>query len=282
MNSASTVSVANLNVYQGTMTDFIRVDTADSFTATGIMKAESVDGTVVPSAYDTTKSGLFSFANIRSLSIDSVTVTTCNLLVSPSLLIDTVASTNIKASNFLTVKVQASDLIVFKKPTSIMLTQPTFSGILNNMANTTRYAVSITNLQLVQGSSFYTISKPSFRTSTVQMLGIKSSTLALASDTTKYPITLEYCSFSNNIFTGYDLVTFADLSSSSVQLVNSFCIPDTSKPTCASATYYDPIQMSCTACPSGCTSCTSGSQCLTCAVPQMTVNALTGLCTCPF
>ena len=67
-----------------------------------------------------------------------------------------------------------------------------------------------------------------------------------ATDTSKYTFVLSTCAFANNIYSGYDLYDFTDVSTSVFDLDNTNCIPATALPSCDSGTYYDTILKSCT------------------------------------
>lgn len=80
--------------------------------------------------------------------------------------------------------------------------------------------------------SFLTIDTPTFKNSSVSLINVNSYTFASATDMNKYLITIQYCTFSNNLFNGYQMLTFTDLPTATFDLVNSFCILDNLKPTC--------------------------------------------------
>lgn len=119
-SSPASLAVSGLTVSQSSLTDFLRVDNADSFTATAL-KFDQIDGSTQGAATPAAGSALLSVTGANTVAMESVQVTSSTLMVSSAILIDGVA--NVRANNgiFQSVKVQNADLMVVKKPTSLTL-----------------------------------------------------------------------------------------------------------------------------------------------------------------
>eukprot|EP00347_Sterkiella_histriomuscorum_P014593 403360292 len=177
--------------------------------------------------------------------LSNIKVDNSKITHSPALIIDTCPAIYLSDSNFTNIQLQTNDLIVLSSIQSI----------------------SIDNLQvtnIILKSETYG----------------KGFTLMNTSDTSIYNMTLKYCDFSNNAFTGYDLINLSGLGTDYFDLDNQFCFTETLKPTCSLNQYYDYMLKSCQSCPSGCSTCLNEKQCTSCQVQQMSINSI-GLCQCP-
>ena len=157
----------------------------------------------------------------------------------------------------------------------------TVINVLNSQIDQTRYAFSVTTLNLIKDMSMIKMEKPTLNNSQIPLLSVKGINLQNPLDTSKYLISLQYCSFSNNLFTGYDLLSFTDLPTSRLNLENLNCISDSAKSQCAEGLYFNSIMKTCTKCPKGCASCKSDQECTACSVQKMSVNQINGKCECP-
>lgn len=115
LNTASKVVMTQVNYTQGVLTDFLRLDTADSLSLNNV-KLNSLNGSVAGASLDTTKSALLTLSNVKNVTLDSIQVSSSTLLVSPVLMIDTCSMVTLKNSLFQSVKIQSNDMIVVKKP----------------------------------------------------------------------------------------------------------------------------------------------------------------------
>ena len=109
----------------------------------------------------------------------------------------------------------------------------------------TLFVYSVLDFTLISGQSSLTVDKPTLKNSSVALLSVDGISENQA-DTSTYNIGIQYCTFTNNLLTGYNLLYFNGLPSPQVTLQNNFCIPLSSMPVCVGNNYYDPILGSCT------------------------------------
>jgi hypothetical protein len=74
LSSYAAVTMSNITLNTGTMTDFIRLDTAESLLMTGVNRFDTVDGSVAGASLDTSKSGLLSISTVKSVTLDGLTI----------------------------------------------------------------------------------------------------------------------------------------------------------------------------------------------------------------
>jgi Ni2+-binding GTPase involved in maturation of urease and hydrogenase len=91
---------------------------------------------------------------------------------------------------FSSLQVQLSDLIVIRKITMMKTMNVTIMNVLNSQIDQTRYAFSITTLNLVKDMSMIKIEKPTLRNSQIPLLSVKGVNLQNPSDSSKYLISL--------------------------------------------------------------------------------------------
>jgi len=86
--SQQSLSGSKISAIYCKMTDFIRVEGADTVTFNNRLSFESIEN-LKPSTFDVTKSALVSLSNIYSLvSVQQMSVSLCSLLHSPALFVE--------------------------------------------------------------------------------------------------------------------------------------------------------------------------------------------------
>ena len=117
--------------------------------------------------------------------------------------------------------------------------------IVNFIVTTAVFMLS--DLNLVQSYSTYTITATTMKNSHSILLDVDSASRQSSSDTTEYKLTLNTCTFTSNAYNNYDLYTFSNVATSQMDFENVGCLSAGALPTCtATGQYYDTILKECT------------------------------------
>jgi hypothetical protein len=186
------IQANHISVSNSKLTDFLWVEGGDSFTSTGPIKFDMIDNQnlLALATPDAVKSSLISLTGVAQVSFTDLTVQGSSLSKSPALLLDNVGSLTMSNCMFSSLQVQLSDLIVIRKITMMKTMNVTIMNVLNSQIDQTRYAFSITTLNLVKDMSMIKIEKPTLRNSQIPLLSVKGVNLQNPSDSSKYLISL--------------------------------------------------------------------------------------------
>jgi hypothetical protein len=88
-----------------------------------------------------------------------------------------------------------SDLIIAKKPAYFYSNNVTVTNVINSKMELTKYVYQLSPLFLIPGVSVVKIEKPTMRNSQIPLISARSVTKQVYSDTSKYQVQIQFCTF---------------------------------------------------------------------------------------
>jgi hypothetical protein len=98
----------------------------------------------------------------------------------------------------------------------------------------------------VLGSSSFKINNISLQNSTVALFQANSFVYVSATDASQYAMTISNCIFTNNSYTGFNLLEFNTVAASNLELYNTMCIASSYVVACEAGQYFNPVLDECT------------------------------------